>query len=197
MASAALARYPLRCPAAGLSSGCAPSTPLALQACLLWQTVLPVMITQLSLHLACTQVRLCFGRKNKTLGGIFRQHATLALLQSNRDTQAALRQATSQQGSEPPAAAALGLDDAMDADTAREAAPEADADDEAADMELDAAVPVGQGRKGKHRYTEALKHHVLGVLQQGDFETLRSGKLAQEDFLRLLAAFNKADIHFA
>ena len=28
-------------------------------------------------------VRLCFGRKNKTLGAIFRQHHTLALLQEN------------------------------------------------------------------------------------------------------------------
>ena len=28
-------------------------------------------------------VRLCFGRKNKTLGAIFRQHHTLALLEEN------------------------------------------------------------------------------------------------------------------
>ena len=32
-------------------------------------------------------VRLCFGRKNKTLGAIFRQSSTLQLLQHNRRTQ--------------------------------------------------------------------------------------------------------------
>lgn len=31
-------------------------------------------------------VRLCFGRKNKTLGAIFRQHHTLALLEANHAT---------------------------------------------------------------------------------------------------------------
>ena len=31
-------------------------------------------------------VRLCFGRKNKTLGAIFRQHHTLALMEANHAT---------------------------------------------------------------------------------------------------------------
>ena len=35
-------------------------------------------------------VRLCFGRKNKTLGGIFRQAPTLALLEANHAVHAAL-----------------------------------------------------------------------------------------------------------
>ena len=132
-------------------------------------------------------MRLCFGRKNKTLGGIFRQHATLALLQRNRDTQAALRLASSRQDD----AQVLGLADTPGA------GPGSAGDDEAADMDVDAPLPEGQGRRGKHRYTEELKQHVLAVLQRGDFEALRSAKLAQEDFLRLLAAFNSADVHFA
>ena len=41
------------------------------------------------------QVRLCFSRKNKTLGAIFRQHATLALLQANHNMQQALQQGPS------------------------------------------------------------------------------------------------------
>ena len=37
----------------------------------------------------------------------------------------------------------------------------------------------------------------MGVLAGGGFEDARSAKLAQDDFLRLLAAFNRAGIHFA
>ena len=147
-----------------------PCLPLALQAGRLTQA-------------CCAQIRLCFGRKNKTLGGVFRQHATLALLQRNRDTQAALQLASGV--AEPFAALEMG-------DESGDTAP----DDDAADMEVDTA-PQGQGRRGKHRYTEELKQLVVAVLQQGDFEALRSAKLAQEDLLRLLAAFNAADIHFA
>ena len=138
-------------------------------------------------------MRLCFGRKNKTLGGIFRQHATLALLQANRDTQAALRSTEQQQ--DGTGAAGLGADDPMEAPSV------VSDEDEGAAMELDepAEHPARASCKGrgKHRYSESLKQLVLEVLKQGDFEALRTAKLAQEDFLRLLAAFNKAGIHFA
>ena len=35
------------------------------------------------------------------------------------------------------------------------------------------------------------------MLRGGGFEEARSAKLAQDDFMRLLAAFNRAGIHFA
>ena len=62
-------------------------------------------------------------------------------------------------------------------------------------MEMDTDKPVS-ARRGKHKYTEELKQHVISVLEKAEFDTSRSAKLAQEDFLRLLAAFNKAGIHF-
>ena len=62
-------------------------------------------------------------------------------------------------------------------------------------MEVEADKPVS-GRRSKHKYSEELKQHVISVLEAGEFDALRSAKLAQEDFLRLLAAFNKAGIHF-
>ncbi|KAK9846462.1 hypothetical protein WJX81_004406 [Elliptochloris bilobata] len=96
-------------------------------------------------------VRLCFGRKNKTLGGIFRQAPTLALLEANHAVHAAL-----------------------------------------------AGDGRGGGRRSKRgRASEGFKDRVLGVLRDGAFEDARSAKLAQDDFLRLLAAFNRAGIHFA
>ena len=37
----------------------------------------------------------------------------------------------------------------------------------------------------------------MDMLTQQGFDQLRSSKMAQEDFLRLLAAFNASGIHFA
>lgn len=81
---------------------------------------------------------------------------------------------------------------AMDDD---EAAAGGDADSDA-DVAMDVdPVARGGGRKGK--YTEAFKEKVIEVLRSSGFENARSAKLTQDDFLRLLAVFNKAGIHFA
>jgi 18S rRNA (adenine1779-N6/adenine1780-N6)-dimethyltransferase len=42
----------------------------------------------------------------------------------------------------------------------------------------------------------SFKEKALGVLKQGGYEDKRSSKLTQDDFLRMLALFNKAGIHF-
>ena len=55
----------------------------------------------------------------------------------------------------------------------------------------------GRGRRKRGRASEGFKERVLGVLRSGGFEEQRSAKLAQDDFLRLLAAFNRTGIHFA
>jgi len=102
-------------------------------------------------------LRLCFGRKNKTLGGIFRQKSTLELLETNFRTWQAL-----QLGSERPAGG---------------------------DVEM--------GEAGLAEASEAFKQRVVGVLESNQLDGARSSKLAQDDFLRLLALFNEAGIHFA
>lgn len=102
-------------------------------------------------------LRLCFGRKNKTLGGIFRQKSTLELLETNFRTWQAL-----QLGSERPAGG---------------------------DVEM--------GEAGAAEASEAFKQRVVGVLESNQLDGARSSKLAQDDFLRLLALFNEAGIHFA
>jgi len=48
-----------------------------------------------------------------------------------------------------------------------------------------------------HRASPEFKALVERVLASGGFEARRPAKMAQEDFLRLLAAFNAAGIHFA
>ncbi len=107
-------------------------------------------------------------RKNKTLGGIFRQKATLALLEGNYRTWRALQLGTERGlgGGAAGGAGGGGGDAAM---------AEADAGGDDA---------------------EAFKARVIGVLERNALDQQRSGKMAQDDFLRLLALFNEAGVHF-
>ena len=123
-------------------------------------------------------LRLCFGRKNKTLGGIFRQKSTLELLESNYRTWQALQ---------------LG--------TERAVAPVVKHRGKAAPAP--AAAPVwGEDAEmgeagGAGTESEAFKATVVGVLEAIGMEGARSSKLTQDDFLKLLAAFNAQGIHFS
>lgn len=87
------------------------------------------------------------------------------------------------------AAATQGDDDAMEDDDA---------------MALDGAGPSGAGASGggggngrRGKVSPEFKSKVEQLLEANGFDTLRSSKMAQEDFLRLLATFNAAGIHFA
>ncbi|KAL0424082.1 UNVERIFIED_CONTAM: Ribosomal RNA small subunit methyltransferase [Sesamum radiatum] len=123
-------------------------------------------------------VRICFNRKNKTLGSLFRQKTVLSLLEKNYKTLQAL-QLTSEDFSDDKEMAecvsALG-------DTLGDLSMD---DDE--DMEMD---------DGETK-TSDFKHKVLGVLKLGGFEEKRASKLSQADFMHLLSLFNKAGIHFS
>ncbi|XP_042496833.1 ribosomal RNA small subunit methyltransferase-like [Macadamia integrifolia] len=130
-------------------------------------------------------IRLCFNRKNKTLGSIFRRKTVLSLLEKNYKTLQALQ--LSQKGSsedtdmaEDVSVLAHAIEDLnLDMEDGR--------DDEDMEMEGDDAGVEGSDFKDK----------VLGVLKQGDFEEKRSSKLTKVDFLYLLSLFNKAGIHFS
>ena len=54
---------------------------------------------------------------------------------------------------------------------------------------------VGNGRRGKA--SAEFKDKILGMLTTQGFDQLRSSKMAQEDFLRLLSNFNSIGVHFA
>lgn len=54
-----------------------------------------------------------------------------------------------------------------------------------------------QGKKNRKRAPQEFKDKVVAVLEGVGHSESRSAKLAQEDFLSLLAAFNAAGIHFA
>jgi 18S rRNA (adenine1779-N6/adenine1780-N6)-dimethyltransferase len=113
-------------------------------------------------------VRFCFGRKNKTLGGIFRTKNVLELLTNNYRTYKALQVVPDKKLNKKKAAAAAA--DSMDVDDEQET--------------------VGTS-------TEIVKQLIEDVLATDGFGEMRSSKMSQDDFLRLLAEFNAKGIHFA
>ncbi|XP_022155324.1 ribosomal RNA small subunit methyltransferase [Momordica charantia] len=133
-------------------------------------------------------LRICFNRKNKTLGSIFRQKSVLTLLEKNYKTLCALN--LPQQGS--------ANNDDGDFDYSRFGDSNEDqtmeVDDDGADEEMDmddSDAEVGEGEASE------FKNKVLSVLKEGDFEEKRSSKLTLQEFLYLLSLFNKAGIHFS
>mmetsp|Transcript_1622 Transcript_1622/g.4764 ORF Transcript_1622/g.4764 Transcript_1622/m.4764 type:complete len:364 (+) Transcript_1622:229-1320(+) len=140
-------------------------------------------------------VRLCFNRKNKTLGAIFRQTRTMQLLEANYNVVQALTKGAVADAAD--AFAAMATDDTPrlgftghDADDASDMEDEGDDDNDMKDT-------PAQGGKRKRRASEGFKQKVLEVLEANNFMNARSAKMSQDDLLRLLSCFNRAGIHFA
>ncbi|KQK00666.1 hypothetical protein BRADI_3g51000v3 [Brachypodium distachyon] len=132
-------------------------------------------------------VRVCFNRKNKTLGAIFKQKRVLELLEKNYKTMQSLQLAQdSEMGEEKMSPDDVAVLANMVEDLSMETCDEKE-DDE---MEMDDADMAGDGRA-------SLKEKIMGTLQQGDFADKRSSKLSQVDFLYSLSLFNKAGVHFS
>ena len=133
-------------------------------------------------------VRLCFGRKNKTLGAIFRQSNTLQLLERNFKLYQALSAPTMPDTSQ----------DTLSAAVSRMATDQPEIDCESvADMDMDGQSAQGHTSKKNSKYSEEFKARILAVLQDSEYSEKRSAKLCQDDFLQLLSVFNAAGIHFA
>jgi 18S rRNA (adenine1779-N6/adenine1780-N6)-dimethyltransferase len=151
-------------------------------------------------------VRLCFNRKNKTLGAIFRHKAVLRLIADNLKTHKALScgmmdvdggggsaaagagAAGPSSGGKPSASkpnpfAAVSALGAGDGGTEAEAHA---ADDEAM-----------RGGARSDPSLDSVRAIVDGVLSGIAFAENRSAKMDLDDFLLLLAKFNEAGIHFS
>ena len=132
-------------------------------------------------------VRICFNRKNKTLGSLFKQKRVLELLGKNYKTMQSLQLAQeAEMGEEKMSADDVALLANMVEDLSMETGDEKE-DDE---MEMDDADMAGEG-------AASFEEKIMGILQQGDFAEKRGSKLSQVDFLYLLSLFNKAGIHFS
>ncbi|EPS71929.1 hypothetical protein M569_02829 [Genlisea aurea] len=126
-------------------------------------------------------VRICFNRKNKTLGALFRQKTVLSMLEKNYRTLQALQLVPPVEDAAEMSAFVSVLGDAV-GDLSI-----ADDDDNGED---DVQMDDGDAKSG-------FKEMVLGVLKGGGFDDKRASKLTQSDFVHLLALFNKAGIHFS
>jgi 18S rRNA (adenine1779-N6/adenine1780-N6)-dimethyltransferase len=134
--------------------------------------------------------------------------ASLQALEQNYITFKALSLGAGQQQQQPAPAsiAALGSSsepagmDVSDDDDEDEAAA-AGASSMAVDsMDTDSAAAAAAapgGRKGKGKVSAEFKEIVMAVLTAGGFDQMRPAKMTQEDFLKLLADFNAAGIHFS
>lgn len=134
-------------------------------------------------------IRLCFNRKNKTLGSMFKQKSVLSLLEKNYKTMQSLQMAQNGQMEEEKASA---VDLAVLADMIEDLSMDSYSvkDEDEMDVEEDDVIGGGSDRSD-------FKEMVMGILKQGDFADKRASKLTQVDFLYLLSLFNKAGIHFA
>ncbi|GJD07443.1 Probable dimethyladenosine transferase [Galdieria sulphuraria] len=116
-------------------------------------------------------LRICFQRKNKTLGGIMKQHAVLSLLNSNE------KQLQMMQGLER----AMELTPMMtdEEELSKKEEEEEDDDDDNETEEL-----------------KGMKEKIMRLLEQNNFSKCRASKMSLDDFRRLLKTFNEAGLHF-
>ncbi|KAJ7558851.1 hypothetical protein O6H91_04G058600 [Diphasiastrum complanatum] len=127
-------------------------------------------------------IRLCFNRKNKTLGAIFRQKTVLSSIEKRYRTHQSLQDSEQMQKLDGEDIVMLG-DVSNDTSMAIEGCDYQDMD--TLEDEADLQAP------------SSFKDKVLGILKEGGFEDKRSSKLTQDDFLRLLDIFNNAGFFFA
>lgn len=167
-------------------------------------------------------LRLAFGRKNRTLGALFKQSAALALLEHNARTHEALASAVVGGGAaangnasaasgaaasasaRPPSTSsgieAMAVDDSVAC--AAVGGGEEEGEEGVVVVGVGGDVPTAaaaalhhQRRRGK--VSEEFRARVARVVESSGFEQARASKMSQDEFLALLAHFNAAGIHFA
>ena len=121
-------------------------------------------------------LRICFGRKNKTLAAQFKQSAVLDLCEKNYRAFVSRNDGVDVAMAETPAVGQY-LDGADDDNNGE--------DEEMADVE-----------EGKER-ASGIKARVQGCLEACDLSDKRASKCDEAQFLKLLYTFNQAGIHFA
>ncbi|CAD5191898.1 unnamed protein product [Musa acuminata subsp. malaccensis] len=139
-------------------------------------------------------VRLCFNRKNKTLGSIFRQKSVLSLLERNYKTLQALQATQKVQMEEDKVSSE---DVTVLAEMIEELSMGDDDDEKEVEEEEEEEMEEDIDLVGEGGESCSFKEKVLRVLKQGDFAEKRAAKLTQVDFLYLLSLLNKAGIHLS
>jgi 18S rRNA (adenine1779-N6/adenine1780-N6)-dimethyltransferase len=145
-------------------------------------------------------VRLCFTRKNKTLGAIFRSNPVLKLLQDNYNTWCSLNGITPTTAATSTSTSTSSSSSSSSSSSFGSMMAMEDVDEEVEGDEEDEEESShnNKGKDGKGSAGNgAMKEKVVGILERHAFIDQRSGKLDIDDFLRLLNVFNSEGIHFS
>eukprot|EP00188_Purpureofilum_apyrenoidigerum_P000844 Plantae.Rhodophyta-Purpureofilum_apyrenoidigerum.ctg14219.p1 GENE.Plantae.Rhodophyta-Purpureofilum_apyrenoidigerum.ctg14219~~Plantae.Rhodophyta-Purpureofilum_apyrenoidigerum.ctg14219.p1 ORF type:complete len:372 (-),score=80.73 Plantae.Rhodophyta-Purpureofilum_apyrenoidigerum.ctg14219:1000-2055(-) len=125
-------------------------------------------------------VRLCFQRKHKMLRSIFKQKSVLRILETNKATFNALK------NNDTVALLQMGAEDI-------DMVP---AENDMEDDDQDETNMDNNDTENGGNLKNALKATIDRVLEECGLLEARAAKLTIDDFLRLLAAFNEANLHF-
>ena len=136
-------------------------------------------------------VRLCFGRKNKTLGGIFRTKTVLELLGTNYKTYKALQ---INNGTGISASAKMLGAASMGQKKSGKKKKKGGTREGLGDMDVDM---LGGAELHDPATPDGVRKLLEEVLATNGHENMRASKMTQDDFLNLLATFNEKGIHFA
>jgi 18S rRNA (adenine1779-N6/adenine1780-N6)-dimethyltransferase len=121
---------------------------------------------------------MCFTRKNKTLGAIFRQKKTVFCLMKKAELWHEKQKLEGGHDNLEKIVSDLSLLGELDDDTT---------DTEDMDVESD---------RDNEKFV-CFKEKIVNILKSGGYEDKRSSKLSVKEFLRLISLFNKEGIHFS
>ena len=142
-------------------------------------------------------LRICFGRKNKTLGAIFKQKKVLDLVYNNylkfKNNPNAANTMTNNEAKEN-----LIMKTVMDNNNEMEID---DAPDEVEEEEMENEVdmkPVNEAapKNPKNAEKEEFKRKLIELLQKNKYVDNRASKMDIDSFMNLLNIFNNNGIHF-
>jgi len=128
-------------------------------------------------------LRICFIKKNKTLGSIFKNKTVLKMLLHNYETYQTMSQEEFKSNATVGAAFLKNAGGMMEEDTTNASTINDKDDDEKIEEEGDSKM-------------KTFKEKIVAVLKEGGYLEKRAVKMDLDDYLKLLYLFNKNDIHF-
>ena len=144
-------------------------------------------------------LRICFGRKNKTLGAIFKQKKVLDLVYNNylkfkNNPNAANTLSTNEAKENLIMKTVMNTNNEMDIDDAPDAD---DVEEEEMENEVD-MKPVNETepKNPKNAEKEEFKKKLIKLLTDNQFVNNRASKMDIDSFMVLLNLFNNNGIHF-
>lgn len=134
-------------------------------------------------------LRVCFMRKNKQIGSIFKNKKILAVLEKNYEI-------FKKKANVPEEEKKGGMEEEL-IESFKKMATINDNEEKEEDISSDEEDTKAPGKENKmEEEKESFKAKIMKILDDNDMLTIRTKKLSVEDFLKLLSIFNKHDIHF-